>query len=290
MIASALLNELGPDEAIADREGRIVAARVELAEGESPEAGLARGRARPFEASASRYAYSLGRHRSEAKRTLLKGLTKPQDGPASKLPNRPISTRVTALLVPFGVTPTMMTFVVALFGLAGGLFAASARLGMQILGATLYQLHSILDGCDGEIARLTRNFSKHGALLDSVVDDVSNMLFFVGLSIGVHRALGADWPLYFGVVTGVGYLGVTLLQFKSVIAATGKGFKSTFWETNRPRPLWYRVLHASLRRDVFIWLCLLLVIVGAAPGLVAVMPVATVVTLSATIKRMRQAA
>jgi phosphatidylglycerophosphate synthase len=289
LVSPTLLRELAPGEVVLDQHGAPVAGRLELATSESPEGALARGTPRPFSQDKTRYAIALaGTGRKAAKKMLLAGLTKPQDGPASKLLNRPVSTRVTALLVPFGVTPTMMTVVVALFGIAGGLFAASASALLQILGATLYQLHSILDGCDGEIARLTRNFSKHGALLDSVVDDVSNMLFFVGLSIGVHRALGVDWPLYCAAVTGLGYLAVTLIQFKSVLAATGKGFKATFWDTSRPRPLWYRVLHASLRRDVFIWICLGLVIVGLAPALVAVMPVATVATLGASLRRARQ--
>ena len=290
LVSAELLKRLAPGEVVADPDGVPVAGLVTVAAGESPLVALTRGRAHPFEPDQRLYAQlpNDAATTKAARRTLLRGLTKPQDGPASRHINRKVSTWVTARLVPLGVTPTMMTVVVALFGLAGGWFATSPEWAVQVFAAFLYQMHSILDGCDGEIARLTKNFGKHGALLDSVVDDLSNMLFFVGLSVGVHRALDTAWPLWFGAVTAVGYLGITFIQFKKVLRETGTGFKATFWDTAKPRPLWYRVLHASLRRDVFILICFALVLVGAAPALVAIMPFAAVGTLAASFRRAGQ--
>lgn len=290
LVSAELLKRLAPGEVVADPDGTPVAGLVSVAADESPLAALSRGRAHPFEPDQRLYALlpNDAATTKAARRTLLRGLTKPQDGPASRYINRKVSTWVTARVVPFGVTPNMMTVVVALFGLAGGWFATSPLWAAQVLAAFLYQMHSILDGCDGEIARLTKNFSKHGALIDSVVDDLSNMLFFVGLSIGVHRSLDTAWPLWFGAVTAVGYLGITFIQFKKVLRETGTGFKATFWDTAKPRPLWYRVLHAALRRDVFILICFALVLVGAAPALVAAMPFAAVGTLAASLQRAGQ--
>jgi len=287
LVSAELLKRLAPGEIVTDVDGHPVAGLVAVPAELSPLAALARGRVHPFEEDGRLYAIvpSDAQTRREAKRVLLRGLIKPQDGPASRHINRKVSTWVTARVVPLGATPNMLTVVVALFGLAGGWFAASPLWGYQILGAFLYQMHSILDGCDGEIARLTKNFSKHGALLDSLVDDLSNMLFFVGLSVGVHRSLDTAWPLWFGAVTAVGYLAITYIQFRKVLRETGTGFKATFWDMEKPLPLWYRMLHASLRRDVFILICFALVLVGAAPGLVAVMPFAAVGTLAASLRR-----
>lgn len=292
LVSPALLARLAPGEVVVTAEGTPVAGLLTIPEGADPLAALDGGRPLAFAAGGPLYAHlpDTPPRRKAAHRALLASLTKPQDGPASRHINRKVSTRVTALLIPLGVSPNAITLVVGLFGLAAAWFAASPLWGWQILGAVLYQAHSILDGCDGEIARLTKRFSKHGALLDSVVDDVSNLLFFVALSIGVHRGLDADWALWAGVVTAVGYLGVTVLQFAVVLRATGRGFKSVFWETPgaAPRPLAYRMLHAALRRDVFIWICLALVVVGAAPALVAIMPFAAVGALAATIGRARK--
>ncbi|TNF38369.1 MAG: CDP-alcohol phosphatidyltransferase family protein [Deltaproteobacteria bacterium] len=290
LVSPELLKRLHPGEVVTDDDGVPVAGLLHVPSGQPALPALSRGRAHPFEEDTRLYAFvpKDDLTRRLAQRNLLRGLTKPQDGPASRHINRKVSTWVTARVVPFGVTPSMMTVVVALFGLAGGWFAASPLWGYQVLGAFLYQMHSILDGCDGEIARLTKNFGKHGALLDSVVDDVSNMLFFVGLSIGVHRSLDTAWPLWFGAVTAVGYVGITIIQFRKVLRETGTGFKATFWDTAKPRPLWYRMLHASLRRDVFILICFGLVLVGAAPGLVAIMPFAAVGTLAASLRRATQ--
>src|SRR6476659_7240690 len=103
--------------------------------------------------------------------------------------------------------PNQMTVLVALAGIAAGFFAAHPQYRMQLLGAFLFQVHSVIDGCDGEIARLTRRFGKHGALLDSLVDDASNALFFAGLSFGVAQALHTSWPVVTGLFIVACYIG-----------------------------------------------------------------------------------
>ena len=47
-------------------------------------------------------------------------------------------------------------------------------------GAGLFQLASIIDGVDGEIARATRRSSKAGASLDSLIDAFTNCAFLAG--------------------------------------------------------------------------------------------------------------
>ena len=50
------------------------------------------------------------------------------------------------------------------------------------LGAILFQVASIVDGVDGEIARATKRSSKLGASLDTAVDAATNFTFIAGVS------------------------------------------------------------------------------------------------------------
>ena len=60
-----------------------------------------------------------------------------------------------------------------LFGGEGGL----------ILGAILFQVASVIDGVDGEMARATWRTSVQGASLDSLIDMSINFLFVLALTI-----------------------------------------------------------------------------------------------------------
>jgi CDP-L-myo-inositol myo-inositolphosphotransferase len=52
----------------------------------------------------------------------------------------------------------------------------------------LFQIFSILDGCDGEIARAKFMESERGRRLDDLFDVLSNILLVLGLGFGLRYA------------------------------------------------------------------------------------------------------
>lgn len=226
--------------------------------------------------------------RRRAEHQLFAMLIKPSDGPVSRHINRHVSRAITRMVIPLGMTPNMMTVFVLLTGLLGAYAASSANPAQQLLGAVLYQLHSIIDGCDGEIARLTHRFGKHGALLDSIVDDLCNGAFFFGLSLGVARMTGETWPLATGTVTALAYAGVIGLQYNAVLRATGRGDKTKFWSGEYTRARVFDVFRALLRRDVFVLMILVAVALGLQQVAVALFPVAALGALVASSLRSMQ--
>jgi phosphatidylglycerophosphate synthase len=83
-------------------------------------------------------------------------------------------------------------------GALSGVFAAlGAPWWALVLAGLLFQAQSVLDGCDGEIARLTYRFSHTGQWLDTIGDDVTNYLFCLGLAVGGARVHG--WPWLYAV-------------------------------------------------------------------------------------------
>ncbi|HKE16472.1 MAG TPA: NTP transferase domain-containing protein, partial [Kofleriaceae bacterium] len=85
----------------------------------------------------------------EAERRLLRSLAKPTDGFIARHINRPISIATSRFLARWGVRPNVITTVVSIISLVGAGLAATADPAMLAVGGLLFQLASILDGCDG---------------------------------------------------------------------------------------------------------------------------------------------
>jgi len=142
-----------------------------------------------------------------AERWLLRGLIKETEGFMSRHVERPISLAVTRRLVSTPISPNVMTAVSIAIGLLGALFFLSARPVWQLAGALLFLLHSILDGCDGELARLRYQESRWGGLFDFWGDNVVHVAVFLCIAIGWSLAVGAAWPLALGAAAAAGTLG-----------------------------------------------------------------------------------
>jgi phosphatidylglycerophosphate synthase len=101
--------------------------------------------------------------------------------------NRPISTRISIALSPLRPHPDLISLVSFALAVAG---AATIGAGAAIAGGVLVQLASILDGTDGELARLQLRASPSGALLDGILDRLGDALVI---------AASAAWALELGV-------------------------------------------------------------------------------------------
>ncbi|NJF26009.1 bifunctional L-myo-inositol-1-phosphate cytidylyltransferase/CDP-L-myo-inositol myo-inositolphosphotransferase [Thermococcus sp. Bubb.Bath] len=101
-----------------------------------------------------------------ARRMLVKTAVKGTgDGFISRHLNRKVSTWISERLVE-RVTPNQMTVVTFLLGI----FSALLALVNLPLAGILYQLSSILDGVDGELARAQLRASRLGGYIDSLLD------------------------------------------------------------------------------------------------------------------------
>lgn len=113
-------------------------------------------------------------------RMLRRSLTKEADGPVSRYLNRPVSTRISMALAHLPIHPDAVSLVAFIVGLGA---AWSLGLGAGILGAILVHVSSVLDGVDGEIARLQVRASPGGALLDGVLDRLADAAVIAGLAV-----------------------------------------------------------------------------------------------------------
>ncbi len=121
---------------------------------------------------------------------LLRSTGKSQDGLVSRLINRPLSRALSQILIRLPASPNQLTLLFMLLPIAGGLFVLRGDYFGFAIGTILFQLHSAVDGCDGEIARIKYLESDFGSKLDAVCDRLSTLCFAVSLGFGLARHFG----------------------------------------------------------------------------------------------------
>jgi 1L-myo-inositol 1-phosphate cytidylyltransferase / CDP-L-myo-inositol myo-inositolphosphotransferase len=115
-------------------------------------------------------------------------MSKPQDGFISRYLNRPISRRITSFLLKFPIHPNTWTISIFVLPLIAGTFLVRGDYVSVVIGAAIFQVFSILDGCDGEIARAKNLESKFGERLDYFCDFAANLVYVLTLGLGLHRS------------------------------------------------------------------------------------------------------
>jgi len=122
-----------------------------------------------------------------AESTVLSQLRgKPNDGPVSRYINRPLSVRISRYLTKTSITPNYISiFSFILFLFSAGLFALGGYLAL-LAGGMLAQFASVMDGCDGEVARLKYLESAFGGWFDAILDRYADAFLLFGLTWHVY--------------------------------------------------------------------------------------------------------
>jgi phosphatidylglycerophosphate synthase len=118
---------------------------------------------------------------------LLQRLGRHGDSPVVRLIARRLSRTVTHKLIHTSIRPNHVTLVSGAIGICGALFLAQPHIGWQVIGSLLFLLSTVIDGCDGELARLTFQESSFGAKLDVTMDNVVHGVLFPAIAIGLYR-------------------------------------------------------------------------------------------------------
>jgi 1L-myo-inositol 1-phosphate cytidylyltransferase / CDP-L-myo-inositol myo-inositolphosphotransferase len=196
-----------------------------------------------------------------AERRLMRRLVKDTDGFMARHVERPISLQISRRLARTEMTPNQMSLISIAVGICGGPFFLSARPSLQTIGALLFLAHSILDGCDGELARLKFQESRWGGVLDFWGDNVVHVVIFACMALGWSRAAGAAWPLSLGAAAVLGALGSAGFVYWRLLRLKDDGGALFTSVSAAPEHPLARLLDAASRRD-FIYLVIVLALFG----------------------------
>ena len=161
-----------------------------------------------------------------AERKLDRWLVKPTDGIYARL-NRRISIPVSRQLIKFPITPNMVSIFTLGVGFASAAYFAFGSYWNTLFGAVLCLCASILDGCDGEVARLKLLESDFGCWLETMCDYLFYLFLFIGMTIGLWRNSGSNTFLALG----------GLLVFGAMASFFATGWGRHRLATGRPEQL-----------------------------------------------------
>jgi len=143
------------------------------------------------------------KQRLSAEQKLDGWLVKPTDGIFARM-NRKVSIPISRQIIPFPITPNMVSLFTLGVSFAAGVFLALGGYWNMLMGAVLSWLASVLDGCDGEVARLKLQESDFGCWLETVCDYLYYLFIFTGLTIGLLRSSGNRTYLAWGALLVLG--------------------------------------------------------------------------------------
>jgi phosphatidylglycerophosphate synthase len=196
---------------------------------------------------------------------LLRGLIKDTEGFMSRHVERVISLALTRHLVWTSITPNAMTLVSLAIGLAAAPFFLSSAPGWQLAGALLFLLHSILDGCDGEIARLKFLESPGGAALDFWGDNAIHVVVFGCMGVGWGLSAHSAWPLAVAALAVASTLAAAFVEAPRIVSPSAAA---------PPRSAGAKTADALANRD-FIYLIVALSAFGKAAWFIVFVAIGT---------------
>lgn len=110
------------------------------------------------------------------------------DGPLAHWIDRCLSLRISRWLVAHTqLRPNQITVIGTAVGLMAAAFLATGTYASGVVGALLFWCAVVIDGCDGEVARLTFQDSAFGQKFDVITDNIVHAAIFLGLGVGMYR-------------------------------------------------------------------------------------------------------
>ncbi len=189
----------------------------------------------------------------EAERRLMRDLgRKTRDGPVARHLNRPVSRWLSRYLVRTAVTPNQISLLSWMLAcVAAGLMALGGYPALAAGGA-LAQLASIVDGCDGEIARLKHSGSEFGGWFDAVLDRYADAVLLFGLMWHEFASTDTRLSLVLGFAAIVGSFlnSYTTDKYDGLMAQRFRG--ASYFRLGRDVRVFLIFLGAILNQPLFI--------------------------------------
>lgn len=119
------------------------------------------------------------------------------DGIVSRYLNRPLSRPMARAIQGTAITPNAVTSFTLLLAVATGLMIAA---GWNIAGGILIQAVSVIDGVDGELARLKNMATRFGGVFDAVTDRYADTVMIAGMLVFAVRFESHPHPEFVGML------------------------------------------------------------------------------------------
>lgn len=113
----------------------------------------------------------------------------------------PLGAVVARLAAALRLSPTQLTVIGALVGVAGGVLLYDERLGLLAFAVLI--VHGIIDSADGQLARMTGQTSELGKVLDGGAGYVTHTAIYLAIGAGMLHRGGGGVVLLWMVLAGI---------------------------------------------------------------------------------------
>lgn len=142
---------------------------------------------------------------------------------------RPLSFVFVKLIYNTNITPNQISIVALIFGILSGVFYGFGTYTFFVLASASFFICNTLDCMDGQLARLKKNGTKIGRVIDGFIDYITSISVFLGLGIAMTHITGN--PLYSWGLT--------------IVAGISKAMQNMFFDHYRNMYLEYVYQKAS---------------------------------------------
>lgn len=198
----------------------------------------------------------------------MESFAKDTDGFFARHFDRKISGAISRLLLRTPITPNQITLAVTGIGILAGYCLAQPGTLPKVAGAFIFLLTSILDGCDGEVARAKKMTSALGGWLDLWGDNVVHVAVFYGMGLGLTRDTGNPLFQQLGLYATIGTIVSAALASVQTWRKGKSSFTSVSGDASTVTTGWQKRLvsmsDALARRD-FVYAVPLLALIHALP-------------------------
>jgi FKBP-type peptidyl-prolyl cis-trans isomerase FkpA len=218
---------------------------------------------------------------------------KPTDGVLARF-NRRMSLQLSLLLVRTPVTANQISVGILFLGFCSAWLFSRGSYATSLLAAIMSLAASILDGCDGEVARLKYQESAFGCWLETIGDYTYYFAIFIGITIGAVRSTGRlfFYDLGLAAIGGAMVTACLLLLLRQKMTAAqperfGAASKAHFVADGAGWARFLAWLSVCGTRAVMPYGILILAIVGLTPAVIVLAAIGANLYWIALTTRMR---
>lgn len=206
-----------------------------------------------------------------AERFLVEHSGKPLDGIYSNF-NRRLCRPVVRLLTHTRVTPNVLTLAGLLVAILAAFLFARGSYGSCVAGAILFFVSGLFDEMDGMLARIIFRESSFGTWFEGFVDNVTYLIVFAGITVGLRRQYG--WALKYGIALVVGcLLSVVVIAIQRKLATApgrpheyaGRIIELLESDSSNLASRVIRHIHVFVKKGVVIHYLLMFTVMGVLP-------------------------
>lgn len=191
-----------------------------------------------------------------AEEELFAELPQDSDGYLARF-DRKLSMTLSRRLIRTSVLPNHITTLSLILGLLGAALLVRGPYAMEVFGALLLWSGCILDGCDGEVARLKFLATPAGGLYDVIADNIVHLAVFIAIPLHLRRVHPEMEFLIPGIVLVSGVLACTFSVWWLVLSRpkSTRGSIGLLVERIASRDFLYLILALTLARKLewFLW-------------------------------------